>query len=119
MAAAKYSGFSTWCWFDTNGVGGCTRSPVIRAVVRENGTEIAMDCDNAVPGTPAEIYAISLRMNGGSHHTGTWKTGKGLAPNSGTCEGDVFSNQSGYVLIGTWTEDGSEHVWYVHLSKEQ
>lgn len=84
-----------------------------KAVFRSD-RELAFDCDCGEPGDPF-LYTVTLERTDENLFEGRFTGGKGEERTAGTVLCRLYSNSSGFVLIGIWKEEGVKDEWFAEL----
>jgi hypothetical protein len=83
--------------------------PVKRAIIRSN-SELVLDCQ-----CDTNRYDVSLKSRDqiGFHGTFVGRSGSNEWPVE--VQAKLYSNAGGYLLFGSWLEDGGEYLWLAEL----
>ncbi len=85
----------------------------LRAIFRPGG-EIVFDCrDELDPRWPIS-YTVTLKHANDSIE-GSFKCTQGGVTSSGPVRGRLYSNSTGFVLVGTWIEEAKRYDWFAQL----
>jgi hypothetical protein len=104
-APTKLTGNISWVFEDDT-----LRLPTKSGVLRSKD-EMVLDCDHN-----GWQYVISLKRTEGSRFEGRFFAQLGQQTGMVIVSCTLYSNDSGYLLLGKWLEDGNESNWWAELS---
>jgi hypothetical protein len=86
------------------------KEPVKRAFLRSSD-KLLMDCQCG-----ENKYAVSLNSDDHIHFAGDFTGREGAKEWPVTVQAKLYSNANGYLIFGSWVEDGGQYVWWADLS---